>query len=58
VGRQDVVERLERWTRAGGTWRADPAPGGAVTVVLLRCDVGEEVDRFVCRAEDLPGQAP
>ena len=54
----EVADRLERWTRAGGTWRTGPAPDGRVTVVLLRCDGGEEVDRFVCRAEDLPGQAP
>ncbi|WP_019144833.1 hypothetical protein [Aeromicrobium massiliense] len=53
---EDVRARLERWTRAGGTWRADPAPGGRVTVVLQRCDGGEEVDRFVCEASELPAE--
>lgn len=50
----DVAARLERWTTAGGAWRADPAPGGRVHVVLLRCDGGEEVDRFLCDADELP----
>ncbi len=51
---EPVATRLERWRRAGGTWRADPAPGGRTTVVLLRCDGGEEADRFVCDASELP----
>ena len=36
-----------RWEEAGGTWRATSAPDGTVTVVLCRCDGGEEVDRIV-----------
>jgi hypothetical protein len=50
----DVAVRLVRWTRAGGAWRVDPAPGGRVRVALLRCDGGEEVDHLVCDAHDVP----
>jgi hypothetical protein len=39
------VETVRRWTDAGGHWRVLSAGGDRVTVALLRCDGGEEVDR-------------
>ncbi len=52
-----VADRLARWETAGGTWHVEPASGGRVTVVLSRCDGGEEVERLTCEAEELPGQS-
>lgn len=45
AGMSGALARLRRWEDAGGTWRAVPAPGG-LTLVLCRCDGGEEVDRL------------
>ncbi|KHL12141.1 UNVERIFIED_CONTAM: hypothetical protein LK11_38155 [Mumia flava] len=42
----DDLERLTRWEAAGGAWWTVAVSGGGVTVVLARCDGGEEVDRF------------
>lgn len=41
----EALARLRRWEEAGGTWRAMPA-GDGLTLVLCRCDGGEEVDRL------------
>lgn len=41
------VERLIRWTEAGGTWRVVARTPTRLTVALLRCDGGEEMDRLV-----------
>jgi hypothetical protein len=49
----EPLERLRRWEHAGGEWHTLPAPAGAVTVVLCRCDGGEEVDRFTTDDEEL-----
>lgn len=43
---RDYVAELIRWEDSGAVWEvlADTARG--VTVALMRCDGGEEVDRF------------
>ena len=44
--RMDVVERLLRWERAGGTWRVvGSSTSGAVTVAFDTCH-GEEMERL------------
>jgi hypothetical protein len=42
----DRVEELRRWQDAGAVWEVISRKGHSVTVALLRCDGGEEVDRF------------
>lgn len=37
---------LRRWEDAGGVWRVAMVGARGATVVLCRCDGGEEVDRF------------
>jgi hypothetical protein len=44
--RIDRVAELQRWQDAGAVWEVISRSGGRVTVALLRCDGGEEVDRF------------
>jgi hypothetical protein len=48
----DRVAELQRWQDAGAVWEVISRKGGGVTVALLRCDRGEEVDRFT---SDDPG---
>ena len=43
---RDLVETLLRWQDAGGVWRVVATTSGRVTVALLRCDGGEEVERL------------
>lgn len=43
---RDFVEELTRWTDSGAMWRVVADTDRGVTVALLRCDGGEEVDRF------------
>ncbi len=40
------VARLTRWEASGGAWQVVARAPGRVTVALLRCDAGEEMDRF------------
>lgn len=40
------LARLRRWEEAGGTWRVLAHGPGSATVVLCRCDGGEEAERF------------
>ncbi len=40
------VARLTRWVDSGGTWRVAARRPGWVLLSLLRCDGGEEADRF------------
>ncbi|OMH25130.1 hypothetical protein BKD30_06595 [Tersicoccus phoenicis] len=40
------LDRLLRWTDAGGTWEVVHRAENHVTVALCRCDGGEEADRF------------
>jgi hypothetical protein len=42
----DRVAELQRWHDAGAVWEVVSRKGRSVTVALLRCDGGEEVDRF------------
>jgi hypothetical protein len=42
----DRVAELQRWQDSGAVWEIVSRKGGGVTVALLRCDGGEEVDRF------------
>ena len=43
---QDLVGALVRWQVSGGVWRVLDRRPSAVTVALLRCDAGEEVERI------------
>jgi hypothetical protein len=43
---RDRVAELIRWEEAGATWQVVSRTARAVTIALLRCDGGEEVDRF------------
>jgi hypothetical protein len=43
----DRVAELQRWEDAGAIWSVVSRKKGRVTVALLRCDGGEEVDRFI-----------
>jgi hypothetical protein len=43
---RDYVAELIRWQDAGATWQVVARNSRGVTVALLRCDGGEEVDRF------------
>ena len=42
----DRVAELQRWEDAGAVWSILARREDRVTVALLRCDGGEEVDRF------------
>ena len=42
----DRVAELQRWQDSGAVWEVIARTGSGVTVGLLRCDGGEEVDRF------------
>jgi len=42
----DRVAELQRWEDAGANWSVVARKHDRVTVALLRCDGGEEVDRF------------
>ena len=42
----DRVAELQRWQDAGAVWEVIARTGSRVTIGLLRCDGGEEVDRF------------
>jgi hypothetical protein len=42
----DRVAELQRWQDSGAVWEVISRKGRSVTVALLRCDGGEEVERF------------
>ena len=42
----DRTAELQRWQDSGAVWEVVARTAGSVTVGLLRCDGGEEVDRF------------
>jgi len=42
----DRVAELQRWQDAGAVWEVVAHNGDTVTVALLRCDGGEEMERF------------
>jgi hypothetical protein len=43
---RDRVAELQRWQDAGAAWQVISRTTAGVTVALLRCDGGEEVERF------------
>ena len=43
---RDYVAELTRWQESGATWQVVARTRQGVTVALMRCDGGEEVDRF------------
>ncbi|MEV0670457.1 hypothetical protein [Mycobacterium sp. NPDC050441] len=42
----DRVADLQRWQDSGAHWRVLSRTVDSLTISLLRCDGGEEVDRF------------
>jgi hypothetical protein len=46
MAERDYVGELVRWQDAGATWEIVAQTARGVTIALLRCDGGEEVDRF------------
>ena len=40
----ELVATIERWYAAGAVWRVVARASDEVTVALLRCDGGEEVE--------------
>jgi hypothetical protein len=42
----DRTAELQRWQDSGAVWEVIARTSDSVTVGLLRCDGGEEVDRF------------
>ena len=42
----DRVAELQRWEDSGGIWSVVSRKVDRATIALLRCDGGEEVDRF------------
>jgi hypothetical protein len=46
---RDRVAELRRWQDAGATWQVIARNRHGVTVAMLRCDGGEEVDRFTSK---------
>lgn len=42
----DQVAELQRWQDSGAMWEVLARKADSVTVALLRCDGGEEMDRF------------
>ena len=51
--RSDDLARLQRWIAAGGGWQVAEQSDGSVTVRLLRCDGGEELERFTSAEPEL-----
>jgi hypothetical protein len=43
----ELVGVLDRWQQSGAVWRVVGRGGSHVTVALLRCDGGEEVERLM-----------
>jgi hypothetical protein len=42
----DRTAELQRWQDSGAVWEVIARSADSVTIGLLRCDGGEEVDRF------------
>jgi hypothetical protein len=43
---RDLVETLLRWEESGAVWQVVARTPARVTIALLRCDGGEEVERL------------
>lgn len=52
--RPPASEALRRWIDSGGHWQVLAERGAEVTVGLFTCDGGEEMDRLVLPADQLP----
>jgi hypothetical protein len=50
----DPADALRRWIASGGHWEVLAEHGDEVTVGLFTCDGGEEMDRLVLRADQVP----
>lgn len=46
------IDRLERWTLSGAHWRVLHRSDDEVTISLITCTGGEEVERFTSRDEE------
>jgi len=42
----DRLAEIQRWQDSGAVWEVVSRRGDTVTIALLRCDGGEEMDRF------------
>ena len=42
----DVLASLQRWSDSGAVWRVVARSPDSISVALLSCDGGEEVDRL------------
>jgi hypothetical protein len=51
----EPVELLRRWEDFGAVWRVVARTPREVTVVLCRCDGGEEVSRITSSSPELLG---
>jgi hypothetical protein len=49
----DRVAELRRWADSGAVWQVVSRRSDDVTVALLRCDGGEEMERFTSSDPDL-----
>jgi hypothetical protein len=43
---RDFVTELRRWEDSGAAWQVVARTQRGVTIALMRCDGGEEADRF------------
>ena len=50
----DARATLDRWIASGGHWEVVGERGDVVTVALLTCDGGQEMDRVTLSASALP----
>lgn len=46
MAERNRVEELQRWEDSGAVWAVVSRGPDRVTIALLRCDGGEEVERF------------
>ena len=46
MANRDFVAELRRWEDSGASWRVVAKSRRGVTIALMRCDGGEEADRF------------
>lgn len=44
---RDLVAELRRWEDSGAHWQVLARTANQLTIAMLRCDGGEEVDRLV-----------
>lgn len=54
-GQHSPVETLRRWETSGAVWQVVSRTPSGLTVSLLTCNGGEEVDRLVSSDPDLLG---